>query len=274
MPSWSCSKANHWIDRSPANQYPGAARSKSASACHWACRSPREGHRPPVLMPANVFITRNGRIKVLDFGLARSAEPGNGSVTRTAALDTLPGTVIGTVGYMAPEQVKGLVADERGVIFAFGCILYELLTSTRAFKGQTAAEASAAILRDEPRDLTDPVAGSGRHRAHRAAVPRETPGRALPVRTRSGLRAQGPCESQQRKYRDRRRAAGQAVAADHACRGGCRCRHRHHGAGDLAARLAIHALRSPRIRSLAVLPLLNRSGGPNRTTSPMASPSS
>jgi serine/threonine protein kinase len=104
--------------------------------------------------PENVFITTDGRVKVLDFGLARQdrpAEDGTRSPTRTRGTD--PGTVLGTVGYMSPEQVKGLPADARSDIFSFGAVLYEMLTGQRAFKRDTAAETMTAILKEDPPEL-------------------------------------------------------------------------------------------------------------------------
>jgi TolB-like protein/tetratricopeptide (TPR) repeat protein len=102
------------------------------------------------LKPENIFLTRDGRVKILDFGLAR-VEPARTVEGRTLSLkpdSTLPGAVLGTIGYMAPEQVRGEPADSRSDIFALGCVLFEMLTSQRAFKRDTAAETMTAILKD------------------------------------------------------------------------------------------------------------------------------
>jgi serine/threonine protein kinase/Tol biopolymer transport system component len=114
------------------------------------------------LKPENVFVTRDGRLKVLDFGLAkRDAETVDGSETSspTAAHPTEPGTVMGTVGYMSPEQVRGQPADARSDIFSLGSVLYEMLSARRAFARETAAETMTAILREEPPDLASVVEG-------------------------------------------------------------------------------------------------------------------
>ncbi|MCG6926731.1 MAG: serine/threonine-protein kinase, partial [Acidobacteria bacterium] len=107
--------------------------------------------------PENVFLTKEGRVKVLDFGLAKLQEPlvsGNSDTSSpTATKDTSPGVLLGTIGYMSPEQVKGEPAGARTDVFALGAVLYELLSGRRAFGGQTAAEVLASILRDEPPSL-------------------------------------------------------------------------------------------------------------------------
>ena len=109
------------------------------------------------LKPENVFVLTDGRIKILDFGLARQIDaPVAGSTqTMTAAFGgTDPGTVMGTVGYMAPEQVRGAALDARADLFALGVVLYEMLTGRRAFQRDTAAESMTAILKDDVPDLT------------------------------------------------------------------------------------------------------------------------
>jgi serine/threonine protein kinase/tetratricopeptide (TPR) repeat protein len=107
------------------------------------------------LKPENVFVTRDGRVKILDFGLASVSEPQSfegATEAPTAAGGTHPGTVLGTVGYMSPEQVRGLPTDARSDIFSFGALLYEMLTSRRAFRRDSAVETMSAILTEDPPD--------------------------------------------------------------------------------------------------------------------------
>jgi Tol biopolymer transport system component len=120
------------------------------------------------LKPANIVLTPDGQVKVLDFGLAKAAEgAGAGSVDlansptiTSPAMMTGVGTILGTAAYMSPEQAKGAPADKRCDIWAFGCVLYEMLAGRRAFDGEDLSETLAAVLRGEP---------------NWAALPKETP---------------------------------------------------------------------------------------------------
>ncbi len=110
------------------------------------------------LKPENLFITKDDRVKILDFGIAKlrplpSEAGGSEDATRKAI--TNPGVVMGTVGYMSPEQVRGHATDHRSDIFSFGAILHEMITGRRAFQHETMAETMAAILKEEPEELTE-----------------------------------------------------------------------------------------------------------------------
>jgi eukaryotic-like serine/threonine-protein kinase len=109
------------------------------------------------LKPENLFITKDGRVKVLDFGLAKLTQPDSSAHTslRTMTHVTDIGVVMGTAGYMSPEQVRGVAVDARSDIFSFGALLYEMLSGNRAFRGDTAADTMSAILKEDPPDLTE-----------------------------------------------------------------------------------------------------------------------
>lgn len=147
-----------------------AGRLPARKACEYAAQMARglaAAHARGVvhrdLKPENLFLTRDERVKILDFGLAkRVAEPFAGDQeARTVTLGegTEPGVILGTVGYMAPEQVRGEEPDHRADIFALGAVVYEMLTGERAFRGDSAVSTLNAILVEEPREASTVAAG-------------------------------------------------------------------------------------------------------------------
>jgi serine/threonine protein kinase/WD40 repeat protein len=132
----------------------------AAQTAHGLAAAHEKGIVHRDLKPENLFVTNDGRLKILDFGLAKLIQkPTDEPSAATVSGQTEPGVVLGTVGYMSPEQVRGHAADHRADLFALGAILYEMLTGKRSFHKPTSAETMSAILNEEPPPVSQIVPG-------------------------------------------------------------------------------------------------------------------
>ena len=135
----------------------------AAQACHGLAAAHEKGIVHRDLKPENLFVTRDDRVKILDFGLAKLIEDASAqlreeaSMAATGIASTTPGVVLGTVGYMSPEQVRGQPTDHRSDIFSIGLVLHEMLSGSRPFTGPSAIDVMSAILKEEPRELPESV---------------------------------------------------------------------------------------------------------------------
>ncbi len=219
------------------------------------------------LKPANVFLTRDGHVKILDFGLAKLVPPRTAEEharASTVTETTGAGTVLGTMGYMSPEQVRGQALDQRSDIFSFGCVLYEMLSGRPPFKQETAADTVSAILHEDPQTLTSSgreipavLAGFVTRCLEKAPDDRFSSAHdlALALQAESGaLVGWAPAPGLPRQ-RSRLQVGMAALAV----------------AGAAAAGVYVLVVRGPAttpgppglIRSIAVLPLANLSGDPS-----------
>jgi serine/threonine-protein kinase len=194
------------------------------------------------LKPENVFLTSDGTVKILDFGLSRQVAP-KGKAATEATTQTASGAVMGTPGYMSPEQVRGETVDARSDLFSLGCILYEMVAGRQAFGAGTASDAMAAVLRDEP-ELPAVAPNLARLISH--CLDKD---RALRFQSASDLLLALQLARGQRAKPRRlsRRSLILAVA----------------GVAAAAVPIAYREFSNHRIESLAVLPLVNAASDPN-----------
>ena len=144
--------------------------------------------------PENILVARQGFAKLLDFGVAKLIEGvAPDRQTRTAGPKTKVGAVVGTIPYMAPEQVSGEPVDARADVFAFGAVLYELLGGRHPFEGKTNVDVLHAILPTSHHDLLPRCGHSVRFALHRREGPRKRPRRSLPDDARAGDRSEAVC---------------------------------------------------------------------------------
>ena len=205
------------------------------------------------LKPANVKVRPDDIVKVLDFGLAKALEPLFADGTDAAASPTITspammtriGVILGTAAYMSPEQAKGRAADKRSDVWAFGCVLYEMLTGRRAFEGEDVSDTLAAVLRGEPDWTVLPAKRATRHRRTAPRVSRQGSAaenwRPLdsPIHHRSRRRCDAGCRNAP-WIKDAARRFDCCGCRGRNCDHGLRDVEAHEGAGAIAAARAVY----------------------------------